>query len=270
MIAHSLGNMVVSSAIQDHNLKVDNYFMLEAAVASECYDASQFNTAETDNPMVPTAWAGYHNFTWCSCWHVLFGQFEFQSRLTWVNRFSNVTPQLYNFHSSGDEVLELRTPHPPLLLNGTARYAWQKQEVYKGTDNLGGFLVGSSWLGWGFEPPQKSPAQANGSSIADLRANPAFRHEPLIPFFGLFTDDDQNAILAKGIPALSGPAGGGSGIPIGCIADIDVNTEPLYKPNGWPPERGTDTSWLHSDWRETAYYYTFVPYTKFVSIGGLK
>ena len=34
VLAHSLGNMVVSSAIQDYGLAVDKYFMLNAAVAS--------------------------------------------------------------------------------------------------------------------------------------------------------------------------------------------------------------------------------------------
>ena len=37
---HSLGNMVVSSAIQDYAMDVDRNFMLNAAVAKEAYDAA--------------------------------------------------------------------------------------------------------------------------------------------------------------------------------------------------------------------------------------
>ena len=35
--AHSLGNMVVSSAIADHDLEVENYFMIDAAGPMEAY-----------------------------------------------------------------------------------------------------------------------------------------------------------------------------------------------------------------------------------------
>jgi len=40
IIAHSLGNMVVSSAIKDHGMTVDQYFLVDAAVAEEAYDSS--------------------------------------------------------------------------------------------------------------------------------------------------------------------------------------------------------------------------------------
>ena len=41
MLAHSLGNMLVSSAAVDHGLQYDRYYMLNAAVPMEAYDASE-------------------------------------------------------------------------------------------------------------------------------------------------------------------------------------------------------------------------------------
>ena len=38
--AHSLGNIVVSSAIVDQNMSVSKYMLCDAAVASEAYDAT--------------------------------------------------------------------------------------------------------------------------------------------------------------------------------------------------------------------------------------
>ena len=38
---HSLGNILVSSAIKDAGLSVNAYFMLDAAVAMEAYDQLQ-------------------------------------------------------------------------------------------------------------------------------------------------------------------------------------------------------------------------------------
>ena len=60
VMAHSLGNMVVSSAIADHGMGVDKYFMLNAAIPSEAYDESSWNSDDSGlNPMMHNDWAGY-------------------------------------------------------------------------------------------------------------------------------------------------------------------------------------------------------------------
>ena len=41
IIAHSLGNMVVCSAIQNHGFRPARYFMLNAAVPAEAFEVSQ-------------------------------------------------------------------------------------------------------------------------------------------------------------------------------------------------------------------------------------
>lgn len=58
MLAHSLGNMVVSAAIEDYGLSVDNYFMLNAAVAIEAYDAAECRADTNGNYMVHEDWLG--------------------------------------------------------------------------------------------------------------------------------------------------------------------------------------------------------------------
>ncbi len=52
-------DLVVSSAFQDHGMNAGKYFALNAAVASEAFDATLFETA-TNNPLVHTAWHDYH------------------------------------------------------------------------------------------------------------------------------------------------------------------------------------------------------------------
>jgi len=41
IMAHSLGNIVVSSAIQDFGMNIDAYFAIDAAVATEAYDGGR-------------------------------------------------------------------------------------------------------------------------------------------------------------------------------------------------------------------------------------
>ena len=70
---------------------------------------------------------------------------EARAQLTWKGRFKDVTGnrgvEVYNYYSagsgseSGDEVLELSpsTPSPITgMLDSLGRYAWHKQEAYKG------------------------------------------------------------------------------------------------------------------------------------------
>ena len=165
VLAHSLGNMVVCSAIQDHGFRPAKYFMLNAAVPAEAFDATQWNTAESNNPFEFEDWVGYPSNSWASCWHQLFPANDIQSRLTWRGRFADV-PQLttlYNYYSTGDEVLSIYdTPDSggsgkitihPFGLGGATYHSWQKQERFKGRwgqSALGGF-GGTSEMGWGFE-----------------------------------------------------------------------------------------------------------------------
>ena len=121
VLAHSLGNMVVCSAIQDHGFLPDQYFMLNAAVPAEALDVSTWSAAETDNPFEFEDWVGYPSASWASRWHELFPTNDMRNQLTWKNRFTDVPQrtELYNYYSSGDEVLAVfDTPDAEISCGG--------------------------------------------------------------------------------------------------------------------------------------------------------
>lgn len=189
--AHSLANMVVSPAIQDHGARPTRYFMVDCAVAMEAYDAD----LPKEPAMIHPDWRSYTNRLYASEWHTLFPDSDGRHGLTWRGRFKDVPKltQVYNFYSSGEEVLENNTPEntpmiPDVLgwqgglsiLPGTL--PWALQELLKGrvtTSDFyalyaagvlsgplglsldafllhagvrGGNVVGSKYAGWGFNP----------------------------------------------------------------------------------------------------------------------
>ena len=279
VLAHSLGNMVVSSAIQDYGLLVDKYFMLNAAVATESYDPAVFNEATTGNYMLHKDWLGYKSNTWCSTWFELFSAPDARAKLTWKNRFSAVLSVAYNFYSSGDEIFDVYAGTPSPFAGGLIpfhleRYAWQKQEIFKGRGALGG----TSWAGWGMEgewvndvwTPEYTMAQANAASEAQLRTNAVFWHEPATMFSSNITAQVQNDIIAQGVPALSYAAGVNSVSLPGLNKNYDADSQD-HKPNGWGRSGGDyDTRWLHSDLKNMAYLYTYDLFNQIVSRGGLQ
>ncbi|MFH0908253.1 MAG: hypothetical protein V1929_05790 [bacterium] len=275
IMAHSLGNMVVSSAIKDYGLNVDKYFMLDAAVAVECYDPAAFD-ASIGNFMVHEDWVGYDSRTWCSTWFRLFETLsppDDRAKLTWQGRFASVLPVAYNFYSSGDEAFEI-FPGTPDFDTGlpdwvdNARYCWQKQEMLKGSWS-------SAWAGWGFAGALDAAleflrtytaAEANAATDEQLRENPVFLHDPPAMFSPTIPDQTVNEILAKAVPALSYGAGGN---PInGARLNYNAND---HKPNGWGRDSFTyGTKWLHNDAKKMAYFYTYALFDKFVEMGELR
>jgi len=267
ILAHSLGNMVVSSAIQDHNMQVDKYFALNSAVASEAYDAGLFDTA-TDNPLVHSEWVDYTNTCWSANYHDFFGSGDDRSRLTWRGRFADVPTltEMFNFYSSGDEVLELGPQGITVLDWDTSvrQYTWHKQEAFKGRN----VLYGSGWAGWGFESNVTAQA-ANAASSATLRDAPIFEHDPDEMFSAAITTNMQNRILAKGIPALSIPVGISLEAWDEEIEDKFFDMESL----GNAPTRtgnAINNRWLHSDVQNAAYFFSKAIFDEFVNRGFLK
>ena len=289
VMAHSLGNMVVSSAIADHGMGVGKYFMLNAAVPAEAYDESSWHSDDSGlNPMMHNDWAGYAGRTWSARWHELFlnNPNDDRALLTWKNRFSAVPSSiLYNVYSSGDEVLELNNAAPALLTGAgglfnlfptAERYAWHKQEVFKGRD----MVAGTTWAGWGFlrTAPESTYAQtlvypgaaaANQADPAQLASQPVFRWNPP----GMLTNSIPPALrkelLAKGIPALSGATGTMS--VMGAIANADMNS--VARPNGWPrlpTEAPYGQRWKHSDLKDVAFFFNYNVFNDFIAKGGLE
>ncbi|MDD4017435.1 MAG: hypothetical protein PHV28_05770 [Kiritimatiellae bacterium] len=281
VLAHSLGNMVVSAAIQDYGLSVSKYFMLNAAVAAECYDSSVFNDAADGNHMLHDEWAGYGSNTWCSTWHRLFSAPDGRAGLTWKDRFPNVLPVAYNYYSSGDEIFEIWNAMPTAFSGGIfhlERYAWQKQELFKGR----GIPGGTTWAGWGFlrTAPESTyeesilypdAAAANSVPVTNIVESPVFRKNPPEMFTNSVPSATVNALLAKGLPALSAAAGI-TDFGTEVMSDWDMNT--MGKPDGGVWGRSTSQTyedrWLHSDLKDMAYFYVYKLFDRIVNEGGLE
>jgi hypothetical protein len=186
--------------------------------------------------------------------------------------------KLYNHYLKGDDVFE-EYIDPGTLWGttcGAERYAWQKQERFKGR----GGIHGTDFAGWGFERnifgvKVYTETQVNDLSFAQLAIAPAFYRQPDAlfdpnePWSGLLHE-----MLAKGIPALSHPIGAGSVGEAKGAANFDTNaTAIIERPNGWPQvNRGFEdrTRWLHNDVKDVAYFFTYKLFDKLVDEGGLK
>ena len=204
MMAHSLGNMVVSAAAQDHGLVYNRYFMLNAAVPVEAYDSTDGVTDETLNRMTPDTWRGYSNHLRASRWHDLFDSGDARRSLTWRGRFASVENTV-NYYSSEEEVLECG--HGEGYQPFQRRWAWYNQERYKGVKSLlqNALAFGRNEGGWSFNPdhyvehvyidpvPAGSPTPPTvRTSVERATAEEASRitldELRRIPFFGPFED----------------------------------------------------------------------------------
>jgi hypothetical protein len=305
IIAHSLGNMVVCSAIKDIGLSVNGYFALDAAVATEAFDGESGlddmvnpNTFQTSEGVTLNyGWKDYDTRLWSSEWYQLFNSSDGRNCLTWRNRFG-VIESLYNFYSSGEDVLRNSDGHYPspfsLLL--APEWAWTCQEMSKG-DPSTSFTSSSSQAGWvvsthwlipvpGGKPTQTEPlppSQATPTYISDdeLRAH---------PFFSVFQDSNlldpyrgndeaklievQAAVLGGGIPALSDATGANSVSVFGTenVRNFDMSASDQGQgfETGWPQDRLTDgdlrNRWLHSDFAKIAYPFVHKVYDKIVNL----
>lgn len=291
MEAHSLGNMVVSSAIVDQGMFVSKYMMCDAAVASEAYDI----TIGPDQLLVNEKWLGspgYSNRTWAANWYKLFqASGDSRMNLTWRDRFGDIGSSgttVVDFFSSGDEVFSLADSvwfFSGALSGNFGRHSWQKQEVFKGWAVTSGAwsLGGTMDAGWGFEGPRSfnfsemeweyepiyDPAAANVASDEELRNNPVFTHSPtwLVGTQPL-TTTQIDEMLAMGIPALT-PATGRIEIS-GVAGQFNLNVIG-NKPNGWPNRGDPDfQNWLHNDMKDVAYFFNYKFYDRLVNEGGLE
>jgi predicted outer membrane repeat protein len=290
MLAHSLGNMVVSSAIQDYGMSVQKYLMLDAAVASEAFDGSLFSTATNNNPMLHADWRGYAPQTWSANFHELYSLPDTRAKLTWRGRFASVVPFAYNFYSSEDEVFEINQASVNMMtgvefdfdiwltsskINGLDRYAWQKQEVFKGRDfpGLPSPIGSTTWWGWGFHHnllglKAYSAEEANALNDSARRKDPVFGHYPdRYIHVGTLDTNAVNQMLAMGLPAMSSSMGL-QAINLPGFFNYNVAAQ---KPNGWPRNHPVyGYRWLHSDCKDIAFLYTYELFNQLTTEGGLR
>ena len=288
LMAHSLGNMVCSSMIQDYGLVPSSYLMCNSAVPSEAFETTR---SQVCPQLIHPRWSDYHPRTWASNWHALFAAFPNDDRrkLGWPGRFSNVAQYAVNFYSTGDEALELSDDNDIDILTGVGilggdgdvvHHCWHKQEMFKGQMGItiGGSVAGTSWSGWEFQrvgddPPliKYNATTANGLSWAELRTDPVFNPRPSSMMNSVIPRLVIDAHLAQGIPALMPAAGAGELTSLEDGLQFDVNLESgVLKPNGWPNHPNYSERWCHSDMKDVAYFYNFKFYDKAVEKGNLK
>ena len=278
--AHSLGNILVSAAIQDYSAPVSKYFMIDAAVAMEAYDGSSSDIEAMRHP----DWADYSNRLWATEWHQLFDEGDGRRALTWRGRFANVVSNAYNFYSSGEEVLERHTGTPYELSTAwnKGEFAWCLQEKLKGRFE---FLSwgGSTYGGWDFNrshylwPSHYKFGAHTNIPNEELCSEPFFDDggcEPLYHNSGsTYAFENQSRLLAQMIPSLSLPAGANyieafhpDGQP-----ERNFNMDTADFKNGWG-RSGSDYGqrWLHSDIRDMSYLYVYKVFDKFAVEGVLK
>ncbi len=269
--AHSLGNVVVSSAI-DHGANVKNYFLLNAAVPVEAFYAGEPESSDmyqfdwTNNP--------YDHFLWATEWHRLFyvpgaQNLDERSKLTWRNRFANGNSVSYfDFFSPGDDVL-------------TSIFAIQ--EKMKGSTGIDGYN-GRNYGGWGFNFADYYETyttgggglmlydKANTLDPAILKTKPFFKKDGLIdavlipgPSGSDAAKNNRDRMLAESFPALT-PAVGTKGV--GSFPqNYNFNMQTNFETNNqWPR---SDNKWRHSDMKNVPYLYVYTLFDKFVKLGGL-
>jgi len=280
LMAHSLGNMVASSAIVDYGFNPAKYFMIDAAVAMEAYKSSERQI----NEIAEMPWLNYTNRLWASDWYSRFDATDGRNRLTWRGRFGNIS-QAINYYSSGEEVLDNNNPPENMYLPHTEK-AWVFQEKIKG-GVLPAILIGvDSHGGWGFNsaydvqigedelgnpiydtmPPDQA-AQLTDNQIRNNSFFKRFYRDDLYGTNGSTVASDaevRGKILAEAIPATS-RATGRNVVSLTFNENIDM----MDLKSGWPSGR-SNGNWHHSDLKYVAYPYVHQFFEDLVYKGGLK
>ncbi len=262
--AHSLGNMVVSSAMVDYRLDATRYFMMNAAVPMEAYKATEIHT----NDMVSLFWRGYPSRLWSSEWHDLFEDPDARRQLSWRKRFGNIANAV-NYFSRGEDVLNNNESGEDMMLPRTEQ-AWVFQEKAKGGWVPAILLGTDSHGGWGFNPmyevevgvdeygePVYEPMPATEASLlssTQLASNSFFRHFYRPDLYGCGGSDaardagTRTKLLAEALPATS-RATGRNGVSQAFSQSIDL----MDLATTWP---SSPMRWRHCDLKDVAFMYT--------------
>ena len=292
ILTHSLGNVLTCSAIEDHNLQVDKYFMLNAAVPSEAFDGGLANTSTNGNYLVHEDWGQYYfgqtnDFLFASEWYTLFNNNDARHDLSWRGIFTNMNnTTVYNMYSGGEDVLENLEHDEGDFTDITA--AWGCQEKLKGRMPLD-YLVGSTKGGWGLNEDYNyattnqghviwyhmDPQDAQNISPTNLITEPFFLKTPAELFntnqvaAENYASVSNKYILAKAIPARSFATGANavSGNTVNNNINMNISCQ-----NGWPrdaDEEGERPKWFHSDIKNIGYLYNYQAYNYIVDEGEL-
>ena len=230
-IAHSLGNMVVSSSAKEHGLSYSKYYMVDAAVPMECYKPGM-----TTNNMVEHGWIDVPERLWASNWHQLFASPDDRRDLRWELRFQGLS-NLVNCYSPSEDVLGNATS------SGWGG-AWSMQELFKGTATLH-VIPGNCEGGWGYNDEYTNwlgllpdSVKTNSYTDAQLAQSPIFRPFDDTSLHGTnvvsLTLAQKAKVLGDGIPALSFAAGANPFGPDTGISNLNMTD---YA-RDWPRDQG--------------------------------
>ncbi len=277
ILAHSLGNMLVSSAIKDHDLtNYLKYYMLNAAVPMEAYDGDASAAAMVDHD-----WRAVSNRVYSSEWWQLFANQDGRRKLTWRERFDGIE-RAVNCYSTTEDTLGNATINEWLVGRWWRDKYWAMQELNKGTAYAA--AAPESWMhcegGWGYNPhyatnrwyvtwPSRRMTDRFRKAISKLTDDDIKRHPVFRPFDEnwLFTTNMvsqalvspiRSRILADGIPATSFAAGANS-LGNNVSGNIDYAT---CKSGEWPRNKGR---WLHSDIKKVAFFFNHLFFKKLVN-----
>ena len=278
IMAHSLGNMVVSSAIVDWKMPYGKYYLLNAAVAIQAYEDRR------DNLMVEGNWRPIKENYYASYWYRNFRKEngfdnDFRSKLYWCYRFGKLG-QSVNCYSPSDHIVHnIKANHLGVY---SSQSAWTLQERMKGrvamrladdfvslyTDLAGSdnpkFL--GTEAGWGFNVSRvglignilQPTTDINDIPFRELVEEPIFypfqtmssRMNSLETFEYNEKDWGQYIMRAKllgsAIPATSFAAGANK------LEDTTSCAYQDYESAEWPRWEG---NWFHSDLKDVAYYF---------------
>jgi hypothetical protein len=214
---------------------------------------------------------------------------------------------IYNFYSSGEEVLRQHDGAPPSVASAIFNqgvlygllgvepagiYTWAWQEKMKGTCS-GDWILGSSHGGWKFNSSYDTNSahlpypQANVLPNSQLQTNAFFdfvssRFSADGALYGAnasgYATANRNRILADAIPALTLPVGASHVQRLAPQNEDDRNFDmQALCENGWSSGRPARTvgavapgEWHHSDCRQMAYTFTYKLFDELVNNGNLK
>ena len=263
VLAHSLGNVLASSAAKDFGLGYGRYYMLNAAVPVEAYDPTVISGA-----MVDADWRSLPDRMYAASWWRLFGPADGRRTLTWRGRFAGIANAINCYSPTEDTLGNVSSNHGVVARLWRGNF-WAAQELNKGTRKLESLPGdwGNVEGGWGFSPDlgvldvvMGHPTQRLIERIAGMSNEDLIRHPIFHPFDEAWLRDPsaigdlasiRDRILADGVPATS-YAAGSNPIENGRVSD-NINYMDYLK-NGCPLK---EVQWRHSDIKAYAYYYVW-------------
>ena len=249
----------------------EKYFMLNAAVAMEAFDASSGVTQESHDNMTPGDWVTYADRVRSTHWWELFPVGDGRRTLTWKGRFSNVT-NIVNFYSTQEEVVNNGDGEWHTIAK--RNYVWYNQETRKGLWPLmlheyeGGWAFNSyydvptyTWVGDQqiVDSRHLMPVETASLTDGDLRQHPFFlgfsNSEMCSSTNGAIVATNylyRAEMLAYAIPAESYAIGAN---PLPCLADsgFNINMAAFIYGQEDLPENGTNAKDRHRDWQHSTF-----------------